>query len=75
LSSLQKMIVALRILACGVAADYVNEYVQIGETIAIESLENFDTLVVSIFSNKYLRSPNINDVARKMWFFKDAGEH
>ena len=37
LSSLQKMTTALRMLAYGVVADFTDEYVRIGEIIAIES--------------------------------------
>ena len=51
-------------LAYGVPYGYVDEYVRIGETITIESLEKFVNAMVSIYSNEYLRSPNINDVAR-----------
>jgi hypothetical protein len=64
LSSLQKMTAALRMLAYGVAADSTNEYVRIGESIAIESLKKFVKAVVNIFSKEYLRSPNSNDIAR-----------
>jgi len=64
LSSLQKVTAAFRMLAYGVPADYVDEYVRIGETTAIESLQRFVSAVVNIFSNEYLRSPNSNDVAR-----------
>jgi hypothetical protein len=49
LSSLQKITAAFRMLAYGVPADYVDEYVRIGETTAIESLEKFVQAVVSIF--------------------------
>ncbi|XP_062154342.1 uncharacterized protein LOC133862526 [Alnus glutinosa] len=51
-------------LAYGVPAEYVDEYVRIGETTAVESLQRFVSAVVNIFSNEYLRSPNNNDVAR-----------
>jgi hypothetical protein len=64
LSSIQKMTAAFRMLTHGVAADYVDEYVRIGKTTAIESLEKFVKAVVSIYSNNYLRSPNIDDVAK-----------
>ncbi|XP_028105480.1 uncharacterized protein LOC114304514 [Camellia sinensis] len=59
-----KIIVALRMLAYGVAADFMDEYVRIGESTAIESLKYFVKAVVDIFSNKYLRSPNSNDIAK-----------
>ena len=64
LSSLQKMTAALRILAYRVAADSTDEYVRIGESIAVESLKKFVKAVVNIFSKEYLRSPNSNDIAR-----------
>ena len=64
LSSLQKITAALRMLAYGFAADYVDEYVRIGESTAIESLKRFVKAIVSIFSEKYMRSPNKLDIAR-----------
>ncbi|XP_031261670.1 uncharacterized protein LOC116119875 [Pistacia vera] len=64
LSSLQKITAALRMLAYGVAADYVDEYVRIGESTAVESLKKFVKAIVSIFSEKYMRSPNKIDIDR-----------
>ena len=64
LSSLQKITAALRILAYGVATDSTDEYVRIGESTAVESLKKFVKVVVNIFSEEYLRSPNSNDIAR-----------
>ncbi|XP_028109553.1 uncharacterized protein LOC114308211 [Camellia sinensis] len=53
-----------RMLAYGVAADFMDEYVRIGERTAIESLKYFVKAVVDIFSNEYLRSPNNNDITK-----------
>ncbi|XP_042404542.1 uncharacterized protein LOC121994647 [Zingiber officinale] len=64
LSSLQKVSAAMRILAYGVGADLMDEYVRIGETTAIKSMKFFVKAVVSIFGDEYLRSPNSNDIAR-----------
>ncbi|KAL0006135.1 hypothetical protein SO802_013696 [Lithocarpus litseifolius] len=64
LSSLQKITAALRMLAYGMAADCMDEYVRIGESTAIESLKKFVKAVVDIFSKEYLRSPNNEDIAR-----------
>ncbi|XP_042415321.1 uncharacterized protein LOC122004510 [Zingiber officinale] len=64
LSSLQKVTVALRILAYGVRADLMDEYVRIGETIAIKSIKLFVEVVISIFGDEYLWSPNSNDIPR-----------
>ena len=64
LSSLQKITTALRMLAYGVSGDLMDEYVRIGETTALESLKKFVTAVIDVFSKKYLRKPNNEDIAR-----------
>ena len=64
LSSLQKITAALRKLAYGVTADFMDEYVRIGESTAMKSLKKFVKAVVDIFSKEYLRSPNNEDIAR-----------
>ena len=63
LSSYQKMTAALRMLAYGVAAEFMDEYVRIGESAAMKSLKKFVKAVVTIFSDEHLRSPNENDIA------------
>ncbi|XP_075640517.1 uncharacterized protein LOC142612290 [Castanea sativa] len=73
LSSLQKMTAALRMLAYGVAADFTNEYVRIGESTAIESLKKFVEAIVDIYSTEYLRSPNSNDIARLLRVSESCG--
>ncbi|XP_028087930.1 uncharacterized protein LOC114288611 [Camellia sinensis] len=63
-------------LAYGVAADFMDDYVRIGERTAIESLKYFVKEVVYIFSNEYLRSPNSNDIAKLLTaFFELPGSH
>ncbi|XP_020266242.1 uncharacterized protein LOC109841706 [Asparagus officinalis] len=64
LSSLQKVTVAFRQLAYGILADYVDEYVQIGESTAIKSLKKFVITVVEVFGVEYLRTPNSDDLKR-----------
>ncbi|XP_042415442.1 uncharacterized protein LOC122004655 [Zingiber officinale] len=54
----------MRVLAYGVGADLMDEYVRIGETTAIKSMKLFVKSVISIFGDEYLRSPNSNDIAR-----------
>ncbi|KAF5451689.1 hypothetical protein F2P56_026775 [Juglans regia] len=70
LSSLQKMTVAIRMLAYGVTADLMDEYLRIGETTARLSLKKFVKAIVAIFSDEYLRSPNSSDIVRLL----DVGE-
>ncbi|XP_062087068.1 uncharacterized protein LOC133793812 [Humulus lupulus] len=61
---LQKCTAAMRMLAYGAPADYVDEYVRIGETTAIECLVNFVRGVNDIFGTEYLRRPNAGDIRR-----------
>ena len=64
LSSLQKITAAYRILAYRTPADSMDEYIRIGESTIIESLRRFVKVVIEIFGNHYLRSPNNIDIAR-----------
>ena len=70
LSSLQKITAALRMLVYGVLGDLIDEYVRIGETIALESLKKFVTTVIDVFSEEYLRKPNNEDIARLLAYGK-----
>ncbi|XP_062107788.1 uncharacterized protein LOC133818764 [Humulus lupulus] len=54
----------MRMLAYGASTDYVDEYIRIGETIAIECLVNFVWGVNDIFGTEYLRWPNAGDIRR-----------
>jgi hypothetical protein len=49
LSALQKVVAAIRILAYGVPADVVDEYVRIGESTAHEALKHFCTAIQTAF--------------------------
>jgi hypothetical protein len=46
LSCLQKVVAAFRLLAYGVAADALDEYIRIGESTALEALRKFTVAVV-----------------------------
>ncbi|XP_020254641.1 uncharacterized protein LOC109831671 [Asparagus officinalis] len=45
-------------------ADSVDDYMQIGESTAIESLGSFTKVIVAIFGDEYLRSPTDEDTTR-----------
>ncbi|KAF8406364.1 hypothetical protein HHK36_008451 [Tetracentron sinense] len=64
LSSCQKVTVAIRMLAYGVAVDVVDNYVRIGKSTSIKSLRRFVRAVVEVFGEEYLRLPNNNDISR-----------
>lgn len=55
LSSLQKMIVAIRMLAYRVPTYFMDKYLRIGEMTTTDSFKLFVEVVISIFSTKYLR--------------------
>ena len=73
LSSLQKVTAAFRILTYGTPADSVDEYVRIGESIAIESLRRFVQAVIAVFGDEYLRPLNNNDIARLLAIGEQRG--
>ncbi|TVU25793.1 hypothetical protein EJB05_28302 [Eragrostis curvula] len=73
LSPLQKVVAAMRILAYGLPADAVDEYVQIGESTAREALYHFCSVVIAAFGKEYLRSPTPADVARLLQVGQSRG--
>ncbi|POV99770.1 hypothetical protein PSTT_13606 [Puccinia striiformis] len=54
LDAIQKIMLALRILAYGEAADRNDEYLRIGESTSHKSLERFGQAIIAIFGNEYL---------------------
>ncbi|KAI3680915.1 hypothetical protein L6452_35694 [Arctium lappa] len=64
LSPLQKCTAAIRMLAYGVAADVVDEYLRIGETITIKCVKKFARAIIAVFGDEYLRRPNVADLQR-----------
>ncbi|XP_035546240.1 uncharacterized protein LOC118348504 [Juglans regia] len=73
LSSLQKITAAIRMLAYGVTADLMDEYVRIGESTARLSMKKFVKAIVSIFGGEYLRSPTNSDIARLLEVGQNRG--
>jgi hypothetical protein len=61
---IQKCTTAIRQLANGSPADQLDEYIKIGESIAVECLKMFVQGVVEVFGAKYLRRPTAQDVER-----------
>ncbi|KAH7514190.1 hypothetical protein FEM48_Zijuj11G0062300 [Ziziphus jujuba var. spinosa] len=64
LSSLQKITAAMRMLVYRVTSNFIDEYVRIDKSTTIESLKRFVKVIISIFIEKYMRSPNKDDIAR-----------
>ena len=64
ISPLAKCTTAMRMLAYGVAADAVNEYIKIGGTTALECLRRFCKGVIQLYEHEYLRAPTQDDLQR-----------
>ncbi|XP_020271761.1 uncharacterized protein LOC109846932 [Asparagus officinalis] len=82
LSTLQKVTSAFRMLAYGTSTDSTDEYVRIGESTAIVCLKRFYRAIVEVYGDEYLRTPNVDDVARllqkgeeRAWAGQYLGRH
>jgi hypothetical protein len=53
LTSLRKITAALRMLAYGITADFMNKYLKIGEATVLKSLKRFVQAMISVFSEEY----------------------
>jgi len=73
LSCLQKVTAAHIILAYGIPADLTDEYLQIGENTAIESLRAFVKEIIKVFGDWYLRAPNEADICRLLSIGEQCG--
>ncbi|XP_048623319.1 uncharacterized protein LOC111209293 [Brassica napus] len=71
LSALQKCTAAIRVLAYGIAADTVDEYLRLGESTTRKCLEHFVEGIINLFGEEYLRRPTPADLQRLL----DIGEH
>ena len=63
ISPLQKCTAAIRMLAYGSPADFLDEYIRIGKTTSTLCLERFVKGVTAIFGPEYTGMPNNEDTA------------
>jgi len=64
LSALQKLTAACRMLAYGIAADAVDEYIRMSESLARDCLDHVVDAIIVKYEKKYLRAPTPADVDR-----------
>ncbi|XP_071687113.1 uncharacterized protein [Rutidosis leptorrhynchoides] len=57
-----KMTAALRQLAYSYTPDALDEYLQMSERVARESLHNFCRCIIDLYDNVYLREPTLHDI-------------
>ncbi|XP_073291048.1 uncharacterized protein [Primulina huaijiensis] len=73
LSTNQKATDALRMLVYALPVDATDEYIQIGESTAIQCMQRFCRAIVEVFAEQYLRLLTANDVARLLYIGKQRG--
>ncbi|XP_040364443.1 uncharacterized protein LOC112171162 [Rosa chinensis] len=73
LSSLQKVTAAMRMLAYGIGADVVDDYLRIGESTAIEAMRRFVQAVIDVFRAEYLRRPTSDDISKLLLIGESRG--
>ena len=56
----------MRVIAYGILADYIDEYICIGEDTTLKSVRMFAKTVIRVFDPEYLRAPNEEDIKRLM---------
>lgn len=72
-SPLMKCTAAVRVLAYGIAAYYIDEYIRIGEDTILECVNRFLQVVIEIFGPGYLRAPTDEDTTRLMAQSEERG--
>uniref|UniRef100_A0A453NS48 DDE Tnp4 domain-containing protein n=1 Tax=Aegilops tauschii subsp. strangulata TaxID=200361 RepID=A0A453NS48_AEGTS len=73
LHPLQKMTATMRMLTYGIAADGADEYIWSAEATNLESCKKFVIKVCEVFGERYLRSPNEEDIARLLAIGEERG--
>ncbi|KAI4982380.1 hypothetical protein ZWY2020_022872 [Hordeum vulgare] len=63
-SAKQKCTRAMRMLALGVAVDFIGEMVRIGGSTCLKTTVKFARVVVEVFGAEYLREPNAQDMEK-----------
>ncbi|KAK1652521.1 hypothetical protein QYE76_070326 [Lolium multiflorum] len=72
-SSLQKCMVAMRLLTYGALGDTADDYLHMAESTARDCLYRFCKAVVVVFRPTYLISPNAQDIARILAIYEARG--
>ena len=73
LTCLQKCTAAIRLLAYGMSADSLDEYVRIGESTALSYLRRFCHAINDIYGGEYFRSPRPDEVSHYLDINKKRG--
>jgi hypothetical protein len=73
LSPQQKCTAVLRLLAYGMAADTVDEYIKLGRSTVVECLENICEGVIQCYDAEFCRGPTVADTQRLLAKAEERG--
>jgi hypothetical protein len=63
-SPLKKCTPAMKMLAYGGPADFLDDVIRMGESTILKCLKEFSRTVISVYAAEYLRPPNVEEVNR-----------
>jgi hypothetical protein len=72
-TTLQKVTVAMCMLAYGGPTDRLDEYIRMGESIILECVRKITRTMVQEYRDIYLKGPNAEDIARLLEVAKERG--
>jgi hypothetical protein len=73
LNPIQKVTLAIRMLAYGGSADSNDKYIQISESTTLKSLLRFCDAIINIYGEEYLQYPNADNIKRLLAIGKAQG--
>jgi hypothetical protein len=73
LHPIQKITAAVRMLAYGGAADSLDEYIRMGESTILETINWFTRTILELYGPEYLTEPNCHDIARLLSVGRQRG--
>jgi hypothetical protein len=72
-ATIQKVTVAIWILGYGGSADRLDEYIRMGESTTLETVNKFTRTIVAEYGHIYLREHNAQDIARLLHIAEEWG--
>jgi hypothetical protein len=63
-ATIQKVTAAIQILGYGGPTDRLDEYIRMGESTTLETVNKFTQTIVAEYGHIYLREPNAQDIVR-----------
>jgi hypothetical protein len=73
LSSIQKCMAALHMLAYGTSSDAVDEYCRLSESTVMEAMRQFVVAIRACFESRYLRQSTCEDIVQQMGINEKQG--